>query len=305
MNKLAPVVLFVYNRPIHTEKVILSLLENDLIKDTDLFVYSDGPKNHEQSLKVQKVRQLVHSFSGFKSITIIESTKNKGLSRSIIDGVTHVIDQYGKAIILEDDCVVSPFFLYYMNQALIFYDKNLNVGSISGYCPPINIPLHYNQDVILIPRICSWAWATWIDKWKTIDWLCSDFIVKNLNLHFARKFNQCGDDMFSRLCRELRVGAKSWATRFAYSHFTQGYSTIYPIYSYIYNIGQDGSGEHKKSSTFMNNDLHKSIQFPQLENVMIKPYFVKQFRKIYSGRMIGSIKRYCIAIYDIYFRMKK
>ena len=41
---LAPVVLFVYTRPWHTRQTIESLLKNEIARDTELFIFSDGPK---------------------------------------------------------------------------------------------------------------------------------------------------------------------------------------------------------------------------------------------------------------------
>ena len=133
---LAPVVLFVYGRPIHTQRTIDALLQNPESKDTDLIVYSDGPKQHSDTEKVESVREIIKKTSGFKSINLIERTENLGLAENIIDGVTKVCDEYGKVIVLEDDIVTSPFFLNFMNSALNKYQSNEKVWHISGWNYP-------------------------------------------------------------------------------------------------------------------------------------------------------------------------
>lgn len=110
-NKFAPIVLFVYNRPIHVQKLISSLLCNEYIQYSDLIVYADGPKNSKDIDLVQQTRTYIKSISGFKSLRLIERSINCGLANNIIDGVTSVINEYGKVIVLEDDLVVSRIFL--------------------------------------------------------------------------------------------------------------------------------------------------------------------------------------------------
>src|SRR5689334_19947926 len=115
---LAPITLFVYNRPEHTRRTVEALLKNELAAESDLFIFSDAPKKPESDESVRMVRDYIHAITGFKSVTIIERDRNWGLADSIIDGVTSVVNQYGRIIVLEDDLVVSAHFLEYMNTAL-------------------------------------------------------------------------------------------------------------------------------------------------------------------------------------------
>ncbi len=113
-----PVILFVFNRLEHTRRVIEALLENEEASYTELFIYSDGARNENDLDSIKAVRDYIHEVHGFKKVTIIERKCNIGLAQNIIEGVTEIINEYGKAIILEDDIVVSPVFLKYMNDAL-------------------------------------------------------------------------------------------------------------------------------------------------------------------------------------------
>ena len=133
---LAPVLLFVYNRPFHTRKVIEALQVNEYSLQTNLIIYSDA-SNDPFNLEVIQTRNYLKNVGGFKSISIIERQENWGLAKNIIDGVTSIVNRYGKVIILEDDLVVSPYFLKYMNEALDLYEKEEKVISIHGYVYPV------------------------------------------------------------------------------------------------------------------------------------------------------------------------
>ena len=93
IKQYAPIVLFVYNRPEHTKKTIESLQKNEGASESDLFIYCDGAKNEAAEAKVKEVRQYVHSVTGFKTVTVVEREKNYGLARSVITGVTEIVNR--------------------------------------------------------------------------------------------------------------------------------------------------------------------------------------------------------------------
>lgn len=134
----APIILFVYNRPLHTQQTIEALQKNNLADQSDLIIYSDASKNDQASSQVQAVRNYIKTVNGFKSVKIIERDKNWGLAANIIDGVSAVVNQYGKIIVMEDDIVTSPAYLSFMNQALDFYQNENKAWHISGWNYPID-----------------------------------------------------------------------------------------------------------------------------------------------------------------------
>ena len=92
----APVVLFVYNRLDHTMNVIESLSKNLLADQTDLYVFSDAAKTENGLEKVNAVREYIRKTdwrSHFKKVTIVEAETNKGLAKSIIGGVTKILEE--------------------------------------------------------------------------------------------------------------------------------------------------------------------------------------------------------------------
>ena len=68
--------------------------------------------------KINEVKEIVKKENRFKKIIVTINELNKGLANSIIDGVTYVINSHGKVIVLEDDLILSPFFLSYMGKFL-------------------------------------------------------------------------------------------------------------------------------------------------------------------------------------------
>ena len=180
MSDLAPIALFVFNRPNHTKQTIEALKKNQKANQSELYIYSDGAKDEDDFEKVTLVRNYINSVDGFKNIKIIEREKNLGLAKSIIDGVSKVLDLHGKIIVLEDDLVTSPYFISYMNEALIMYKDEPKVASIHGYIYPIDgLP-----DSFFIKGADCWGWATWQEKWKIFETdgkkLLSELKIRNL-----------------------------------------------------------------------------------------------------------------------------
>lgn len=248
---LAPIIVFAFNRPEALKNTIESLLKNEESKDSDIYVFVDGARDNRlgEDEKVRQVQELVKRINGFKSLHYTFSEKNKGLGNSIIQGVTQVINQYGKAIVLEDDLVFSTNFLSYMNQGLERYEKNEKVFSICGYSNKVKVPKDYNFDAYFCTRSSSWGWGTWADRWNSVDW-----DLKNWEKYskMGKAFNKWGGSDCFRMLRYVKEkGASSWAIRFGFSQFLQDKLSLFPICSKVINDGFDGNGTNcKKWSRF-------------------------------------------------------
>ena len=163
---LAPIALFVYNRPKHTASTVESLQKNVLANESDLFIFSDGPNRPSQYGMVNSVREYISDITGFKSVVIVERDRNKGLANSIIDGVSRLCKEFGQVIVLEDDLVTSPHFLSYMNEALNIYRHNDTVISIHGYVYPFKSKL---PETFFLRGADCWGWATWDRGWNLFE----------------------------------------------------------------------------------------------------------------------------------------
>ena len=164
--KLAPIVVFAYNRPDLLERTLKALSKNDLAVQSDLYVYCDGPKTNasvEQIERIVECRKIAHAISGFKSHVVIERSTNIGLKANIVSAVTEIVNEYGRIIVIEDDIVTSPGFLRYMNDALEMYKDDERVMHISGYMWPHRWPL---PETFFYQAPCPWGWATWSRAWK-------------------------------------------------------------------------------------------------------------------------------------------
>jgi len=139
-GSLAPVALFVYNRPEHTAATLSALARNHLAHLSDLTIFSDAPRTPEHGRAVSEVRNLLGKVGGFKSVSLVLRDKNFGLAKSIIDGVTAITKQHHQVIVLEDDLLTSPHFLDFMNTALKVYQNTPEVMHISGSNFPIKAP---------------------------------------------------------------------------------------------------------------------------------------------------------------------
>ena len=292
----APIIIFVYNRADHFTQTYNALAACKEAKDSDLFIFSDGAKNEAGKEKVNEVRAAVAAIrdaGDFKSVTVTESPVNKGLAASVIAGVTEVLNKFGKAIIVEDDCKVSPFFLGYINNALDYYNGNKRIGAIAGYTPMLKLPDDYKNDVFAAYRSCSCTWATWKDRWQNIDWELKEIKEFYHSPKLIKKLNSNGSDRFIRLYRQTKGNGSSWSVRFGAHLVKNDLLTVYPRYSYITNIGCDESGVHSKSDDAekMRVDLSKAIENPILTDVEIDSRIQKILKKHYSYGFVSEIKK--------------
>ncbi len=247
-SDLAPIVLFVYNRPWHTRQTVEALQRNHLAPESELIVFSDGPKTQTDLEKINEVRKYMRSVTGFAGIKLIDRRHNLGLADSIINGVTEVIETYGRVIVMEDDLLTDHNFLLFMNKALNTYREYELIGSVTGYGLPIQIPIDYSLPVYLTQRHSSWGWGTWHRVWNNIDWNIDDYDRFQCDRHARQDFNAAGADMAAMLDMQMKGKIDSWSIRFDYACFRLGALSLAPVSNLVKNIGFDGSGIHCGSS---------------------------------------------------------
>lgn len=290
----APVVLFVYNRLDHTMNVIESLKNNILADDTDLYVFSDAAKTEKAQNSVEAVREYIRKTDwrkNFRSVTVVEAEKNKGLAKSIIGGVTDVLKKYGKVIVVEDDLVLSPYFLQYMNGALDYYADIEDVWSISGYSFPMKSLKKYPHDVFYSYRGTSWGWATWLDRWEMTDWDVKDFPKLMSDKEWQKRFNRGGNDLTQMLKAQMEGRINSWAIRWVFTQSNLEMYTVYPKHSYILNDGCDGSGTHVGNTEEYSTDIKYGVPECRFERLKIDKKIAKEFWYKYSDTLDKKIKR--------------
>lgn len=296
---LAPIILFVYNRPEHTKKTLESLKINELASDSLLFIFSDGSKNENDKKSVDEVRKYVSTISGFKGINIILRENNLGLADSVISGVTEVIEKYGKAIVLEDDIVTSKYFLKFMNEALNFYEADKKIYSISGYNFPIKIPESYQHQIYISPRPSSWGWATWKDRWGKAIWN-PEQVFDIVNRKLLNQFlDNSGKDLSPMLLKTLKGKINSWAVKWVFTHiYCQTYS-LFPVKSLTKNIGADATGTNFiRSTNKYNVELETDFkQFDFSNDLKLNKDIIEQIKRIVKPGTISYLKYRLFNIY--------
>lgn len=293
---LAPIVLFVYNRPWHTQQTVEALQRCELAAESDLYIFADGAKpdaNAEQLDRIRETREYVHSISGFKEVYVEEAETNKGLANSVINGVTKVVNKYGKVIVLEDDIVTSRGFLRYMNNALDTYEEETQVMHISGYMYPLK--KNTLPTTFFYPAASCWGWATWKRAWSHFnpdasflyDQIKKQDLLDVLNVNSIHGFEkQLKDNAEGRL--------KTWFIKWNASVILERGYSLYPKYSLVKNIGFDGSGEHCGSSTAFSstkliNQIKVKKQKIEFNDEAIR--LLKEFCDFEDKESIGFLKK--------------
>ena len=295
MQNLAPIALFVYNRPDHTRRTLSALQKNELAAESRLFIFSDAAKTDADQTKVDEVRKIIDNIDGFKSVKVIERTENFGLARSIIDGVTQLVNEYGKVIVFEDDLLTSPYTLQYFNEALIRYADERKVMHIGAYM--YNLKTKDLPQTFFYRAASSWGWATWARAWKNfepdIDKLASQFDRERIS-----RFSIEGTMNFWKQVRELKAGKNnSWAIRWYAAIFLKGGLTLNPAKSLISNIGTDGTGVHSNIESMYAVRISQTpvTYFPDVVEENPQAYqAIKAFLKTRKGSFLQRGLRYMV-----------
>ena len=289
-----------------TRQTVEALRMNRYAAESDLVIFSDGPKNESSELEVTRVREYVLSITGFRSVSVIESRVNKGLARSIIEGTQAVLKDHETVIVLEDDMITSPYFLKFMNEGLAMYENDERVVSIHGYVYPIRKKLP--QSFFLRGADC-WGWATWRRGWALFEPDGARLLSELERRQLTREFDFNGSYPFTQMLRDQIVGLNdSWAIRWQASAFLKDRLTLYPGRSFVRNIGFDSSGTHSGVTDVYEAGL-QSEDIP-LQRIGIKEHaearkdfetyfqsirpslFARIKQRLSSGRLLTRMKKF-------------
>lgn len=261
MPLLSPIALFVFKRPEHTARLLSSLLKNVEFSQSPLFIYCDGARRNGESKHVADVRQMVKSFPHpYK--TVILAPANQGLAKSITQGVSELCERFGRVIVVEDDLVVAPNFLHYMNGSLERYADEPRVMQISGHMFPVD--LQVKTDAVFMPVATSWGWATWQRAWEHMQVAPELALEKLGSPRWRYQFDLQGSFPYARMLAERLAGRNhSWAIWWYFSMFINNGIALFPTRSLVINEGFDGSGTHCG---------YKEIAFTALDGVRVADF---------------------------------
>lgn len=297
MQNLAPIALFVYNRPDHTRRTLTFLQKNQLAENSRLFIFADGARAEADKPRVEQVRQILDGVTGFKSVKVIASETNLGLAESIIRGVTQLTQEYGKVIVFEDDLLSSPYTLQYFNEALDRYEHEEQVMHVGAYMYDLKDPSL--PETFFYRAATSWGWATWGRAWKyfepNIDTLMSQFDQEKIH-----QFSIEGSMNFWKQMLQFKSGKNnSWAIRWYASIFLRGGLTLNPSRSFIQNIGHDGSGVHSNNEDIYQVRMAQKpvSQYPTVIEENQQAYeAIKNFLKNRKGNLLQRGLRFIVQL---------
>ena len=299
--KTAPILLFTYKRLEVLKQTIAALEKNPLAKSSDLYIFSDGPKEEFDRQQVANVRTFLKTIKGFKKVAIKESSVNKGLANSIISGVTEVMKFSDSVIVLEDDLLTTPNFLSFMNTSLMNYKNTQKVFSISGYSFDLGLKSPPLDETYFLYRGWSWGWATWRDRWSAVDWEIKDYESFKNDKKRKTEFAQGGSDVNKMLQSQMEGSLDSWAIRWFYHQFKVDGLTLYPVYSKIYNNGFDAyathtTGSNKRYLPLLDYTYSSNISFPN--SLKVQP----KYQNIFLDKM-GLCARIRSKLETLFFKI--
>lgn len=245
-QSLAPIALFAYRRPDHLAKTVAALRANQEAKESILYVFSDAAKDVASAKDVDAVRAELQNIGGFAQVHLIFHEQNLGLAENITRGVSAVLSQHDSVIVVEDDVVVSAYFLLFMNEALALYADEKRVGSISGYCYPLS---GVSAETFFIRGADCWGWATWRDRWRYYNPDGRTLLAELTERNLEQSFDFDGAMGYTQMLKDQIEGKNdSWAVRWHASCFLRDLLILYPGRTLVCNIGNDGSGTHATMS---------------------------------------------------------
>lgn len=286
----APIIVFSYNRPDHLKKTLDALAQNDLAKDSVLYIYCDGAKDNasdEQKESVDQNRRVAHATEGFKDVVVIERENNFGLANNIIGAVTEIVNNYGRVITLEDDVITSRGFLRFMNEALDLYESDEKVMHVSAYMYPHKKKLP-DTFFFEVPYPGG-GWATWKKAW---DHFSND--IDELYAYWSlrwKEFNKYGGNYLQKQLEANKNGTLyTWFIKWHGVLLKEGGLTLYPGVSLTNNIGFDGTGAN--CSAMSKFDILNPADYIPVKRIPIKENkrAAKVIYHFYSGYWFS--KRY-------------
>ena len=299
--KLAPIAIFVYNRPETLNLTLESLKKNVSIKKTEIYIFSDGPtKSYLDVQKVNKVRKIIKNIKNLNIKKKIFFKRNKGLKKNIINGINYVLKNHSKIIVLEYDLLVSPYFIEYMNRSLDFIKNSKNIWHVSAWNYPIKENTHNLCNTFLWRHMNCWGWGTHKKYWNKLI-LNSNFFIKNYSKKQINNFNLDGRiNNWSQLIRNHEKKIDTWAIFWNATIFWNNALCLNPVKSYVKNIGfnkdSTNTAEYLAQSKKLNSNI--KINFPKKQKS--DKFIIKKIKShLFLRKKINIIKNLINKIFNI------
>ena len=247
-GSLAPIAVFAYRRTDHLSKTLDALERCAEFSRSPVFVFSDGAKSEAGAADVAAVRALVRSRLR-PNMKLVEAPANRGLANSISQAVTQLCDRYGRVIVIEDDLVVSPHALAWLNAGLDRYRDDEHVFQISAH--QFDVPdFATRKEGLFLHLTTSWGWATWKRAWDRFDPNAEGWEKLKTDRALRKRFDVGGQHYSEMLRRQMEGRLDSWAIRWWWTVFKADGISLFPPRSLVQNIGFDETATNYKIGRF-------------------------------------------------------
>jgi hypothetical protein len=237
---------------------------NNLSRITEVYIFIDGPRNEHDCSLIGETIEIASQDYSFGTKHLFIQKENLGLANSIRNGIDKVLSGHSRIIVVEDDLVVSNYFLDFLNQGLLKYVDNENISSINGYQYPLG---DIGSDPVFLLGADCWGWGTWKNRWNSVSFDSSDLYERLSSRGLIRKFDLDNSMPYSKmLLHQAKGEIDSWAICWHASMYLQGRVAVSPAESLVLNEGTDGSGSHNEDSEIFKThlSLESSWVFPDV-----------------------------------------
>ena len=296
-----PIIISTYNRLDKITQLINSLQKNEESKKSDLFIFSDHWKLNDSvaKMKVLNIRAFLKRIEGFNSITIVNRDKNYGMAKNIIHGINFVLKKKKTPafIYLDDDLLVSKYFLKYMNYALSYYKNEKKVTHISGYYYPVK---KNSTNFFFTKLTLSWGWGSWKREW--INYRNDpDYYIKKISSKKISLLNYDNTNNFWQQVLNNKLKIRNTYSIYLYCQsFLKNGVALCPKKSYIFNNGADASGVHVPYTNHFDTPLQNrdiKFKFPKKlietnpTRVYLKEYFNNINKKKFKTKLFNFLEK--------------
>lgn len=239
----APVVIFGFNRPDTMQRVLDSLSRCEGLTgqgERRGYAFIDGRRTERDAEGIGRTLKAVTEFRDrhFPRLEICVRDVNFGCRRNIVTGLTDVLERHGRAIVIEDDVLVSRTFLSYQDAALDRYESDKRIWCVNGWRDrTVRVPPHYGHDVYLSPRNMSWGWGTWKDRWERVDFELKGWPEFRSRECDMERLCAAGRDLPAMLDAQFEGRLRTWDVQCSYHMVRHGLFAVEPRLALTKNIG--------------------------------------------------------------------
>lgn len=298
MMKYAPIFVMVYDRLDSLKRCIESLQNCEESSQSILYISSDAAYRSQDIEKIEAVRKYIQTISGFKKVIPITPKENLGLYKAYNLAIDLIFKEQEAYIFLEDDIIVAPDFLKFMNAGLEFYKNDAKIISISGFSHSVffDVDSSLQSEVYFTNRWCPWGFASWKEKMKSISNLSLEQLKQDLNnADFVKKLDEIGIDLYTAFQRKLyKKEPLVLDYGYVYHMVKNDFYTVTPYTTKTFNIGNDGQGtrtkKNEKFTKFNTASLNKVIPFVFCE--FSKDKINNSYNFLWNSNKTSRLKRF-------------